>query len=75
MVAVFMRNNFGKYFVGFSLFGILSVAVVDEFIQSFSDRTSLVADILLDFGGAVTGLCLSVAVVCIAKRIKQKRKK
>ena len=73
-VAVFMRNNFGKYFVGFSLFGVLSVAVIDEFIQSFSDRTSLVADILLDFSGAVVGLCLSVAIVVLFKYIKSKKK-
>ena len=70
-VAVFMRNNFGKFFAGFSLFGILWVAVIDEFIQSFSDRTSLVADILLDFGGAVTGLCLAVAAVLVLKRIRK----
>lgn len=69
---VFMKNNFGKFFVGFSFFGVLMVAVIDEFIQSFSDRTSLVADILLDFGGAVTGLCLSVAVVCLIRKIKKK---
>ena len=63
IVALFMRKNYGKVFVGLSLFGILMVAVIDEYIQSFSDRTSLVADILLDFSGAVVGLLLTVAVI------------
>lgn len=74
IVAVFMKNNFGKVFVGLSLFGILMVAVIDEFIQSFSDRTSLVADILLDFGGAVVGLLLTIAVVRLVKYIKSRKK-
>ena len=74
IVAVFMRKNYGKVFVGLSLFGILMVAVIDEFIQSFSDRTSLVADILLDFSGAVVGLLLTVAVFRLVKYIKFRKK-
>lgn len=74
IVAVFMKNNFGKVFVGLSLFLILSVAVIDEFIQSFSDRTSLVADILLDFGGAVVGLLVTIAIVRVVKYIKSRKK-
>lgn len=73
-IAVFMQNNFGKYFAGFSLFAVLSVAVIDEFIQSFSDRSSSVIDILIDFGGAIFGLCLSVAIVVLFKYIKSKKK-
>jgi len=38
------------------LFIILSISVIDEFIQSFSDRTASVKDIILDFCGAFTGL-------------------
>lgn len=74
VVAVFMRKNYGRVFVGLSLFGILMVAVIDEYIQSFSDRTSLVADILLDFGGAVVGLLLTVGVARLIKHIKSKKK-
>lgn len=74
IVALFMRKNYGKVFVGLSLFGILMVAVIDEYIQSFSDRTSLVADILLDFSGAVVGLLLTIAVAKLIKYIKSKKK-
>lgn len=40
---------------GYGIFGVLSVAVIDEFIQSFSDRGSAVDDVLIDFCGAVIG--------------------
>ena len=42
-------RDFKKRCLGFACFYALLVAVVDEHIQSFSDRTSSTADILLDF--------------------------
>ena len=49
----------------FVLFSVLAVAVTDEFIQSFTGRGSMVADVVLDFAGGTLGLlgmciCLTV---------------
>lgn len=41
-----------------ALLFLLGTAVIDEYIQSFTGRTSSVKDILIDFGGGVTGLSL-----------------
>ena len=59
-----------RAFHGYGLFYTLSVAVVDEFIQSFSDRTSLVADILIDFSGALIGFGAVLLIKTIIKRKK-----
>ena len=46
-----------KNVLGYILFGLLLVPVIDEFIQLFSaGRAGMVQDVLLDFFGAVTGL-------------------
>ena len=42
----------------YSLFMILSVAVMDEYFQSFVARTSSVSDILIDFSGGMTGFLI-----------------
>lgn len=42
----------------YSLFMILSVAVIDEYLQSFVARTSSVSDILIDFSGGMTGILI-----------------
>lgn len=42
----------------YSLFMILSVAVMDEYLQSFVARTSSVSDILIDFSGGMTGILI-----------------
>ena len=48
-----------KNILGYILFGLLLVPVIDEFIQLFSaGRAGMVQDILLDFSGALTGLVL-----------------
>ncbi len=38
----------------------LSVAVIDETIQLFNDRTSAVKDIWIDFGGFTIGCCVAL---------------
>lgn len=58
-----------KYF-GYGLFFVLSVAVTDEYIQSFSDRTSSVKDVLIDFTGAVIGFCICIILFSIGRKIK-----
>jgi len=52
------------------LFISLLVAVIDEFIQSFMDRTSAVKDIILDFSGAFTGILLIVLAWFIIRRVR-----
>lgn len=42
-------NVFRRYPVFIALFILLSTAVIDEYIQSFTGRTSSVKDILIDF--------------------------
>ncbi len=59
-----------KEFHGYGAFYALSVAVTDEFIQSFSDRTSQVLDILVDFSGALIGFGL----IFLIKKIKKRKK-
>ncbi len=46
----------------------LLVALIDETIQIFSERGSMVADVWLDFSGALTGtLLLALALFCVQK--------
>ncbi|MBR3692617.1 MAG: VanZ family protein [Clostridia bacterium] len=42
---------------GYELVYPLGVAAADELIQSFSDRTSQLDDVLIDFVGATVGFC------------------
>ena len=59
-VADGMRPDFWRTsLLFFPLFVLLSTAVTDEFIQSFSDRTSAVKDVLLDFCGGIFGLAVT----------------
>lgn len=52
-------------------FYVLLVAVLDEHIQSFSNRTSSTGDILLDFAGALIGFALVAAVDFVLGKVKQ----
>lgn len=65
-----------KSLVFFPLFVALSVAVTDEFIQSFSDRTSAVKDVILDFCGGLFGLTVIIFVfAALPSRRKSKEEK
>lgn len=46
----------GRWHIAAVLFGGLATAVADEFIQSFTGRTSSVTDVLIDFVGVVIGM-------------------
>ena len=52
------------------LFGTLLAAVTDEFIQSFTGRTSSVRDVLIDFSGALCGMLLTAAVLALVRAIR-----
>ena len=67
------RKNF-KYILGYGLFYVLAVAVTDEYIQSFSDRTSSVIDVLIDFSGASSGFAATVLWGLLSEKSKIKSK-
>lgn len=70
-----MQSIRSKYCVscpGSMLFAALAAAVTDEFIQSFTGRTSSVTDVLIDFGGALTGFVLPLVLFAIIKQSKEK---
>ena len=44
------------------MFFTLAAAVADEFVQSFTGRTSLVSDIVIDFSGGFSGIVLTILI-------------
>lgn len=66
-------KTFKKLFIGVAAFYVLAVAVADEHIQSFSDRTSSTDDIVLDFGGALFGFAVTFGLYWIIKYVQSKR--
>ena len=71
VLTILAKVNFKKAMGGCILLYVLAVAVTDEFIQSMSDRTSSVADIFLDFSGALAGIVLILLSVYIIKKVKK----
>ena len=59
--------------VVYSAFGCLLMADVDEFIQSFTGRGSKVADVFIDFGGAVTGIAFGFVLIYAVRYIHKRR--
>jgi len=72
----FVFSKRGKDAIVYILFICLFYAVTDEFHQSFVlGRTSLVSDVLVDFGGALIGLAFFyIAYYKIYKRYAIKKK-
>ena len=58
----------GQRFISLPLLTVLSVAVMDEFIQLFSGRAAMVQDVMLDFAGGITGLCFAALCYLILKK-------
>ena len=67
-----LREKFGIFCPGVMLFAALATAVADEFIQSFTGRTSSVTDVLIDLSGALAGFVLPLALCAIIKHFKEK---
>ena len=74
LLSVFLHYRWKRNGIGFVLFYVLAVAVLDEHIQTFSDRTGSTSDIVLDFLGSFIGIALVWAVFKIARLIKTKKK-
>ena len=60
----------GRKYVALPMLLALSVGVLDEFIQTFTGRSSAISDVLLDFGSAMLGFCLVSLVLWIWHRKK-----
>lgn len=65
------RGDTGEKYYGTALFYVLAVAVIDEHIQSFSDRTSSTGDIILDFCGAILGFFIGWLLMKAYAKIKR----
>ena len=70
-----IEKDFQRKTYSVVLFYTLFVAVLDEHIQSFSDRTSSTADILLDFAGAIIGMVLVFGAVGLFRFFKRAKKR
>ena len=53
------------------LFGTLAVAVIDEYIQTFTGRTSLVSDVLIDFSGALLGMLAAFLCYIVIRKCRK----
>ena len=56
--ALFTYNYRGKSALVYIMFLCLLYAVLDEFHQRFTGRSSLVSDVLIDFSGSLLGMAL-----------------
>ncbi len=70
-VVLLIRSKNNSFFCGFSFFFVLAVAVADEYIQSLSDRSSSVSDIVLDFVGAMLGFLVVLSAYALFKKLKK----
>lgn len=61
----------GKRFWSLPVLMVLLVAVLDEYIQYFSDRGSAVTDVILDFSGGLTGLGIAALLAFWINRIRK----
>ena len=61
----------GVHTTVYFVLGCLVIATVDEFIQSFTGRTSSVSDVVLDFFGAVLGFSLVQGITCLKRRLNK----
>lgn len=56
----------------YALFVVLLCAVLDEYFQSFFDRTSSIGDVLLDFSGGLVGITCVGVMLWLVKSSKSK---
>ncbi len=73
VLALFYHKNQGKKRFLFSLIYVVAIALLDEFIQSCSDRNGNFGDVILDVIGALLGFCAVFCVDLIIKCLKNKK--
>ena len=75
LFCIFIHSLYSSKIYGYLIAYSLFIAVLDEHIQSFSDRGSSTSDILLDFLGSIIGFASVIAIYfAIAYFIKKNRK-
>ena len=62
LVAALLSGGRPLRYIWSCLFVPLAVAVMDEFLQQFAGRTSLVSDVVVDFAGAIVGVAVVMVV-------------
>ena len=62
LVAALLSGGRALRHIWACLFVPLAVAVMDEFLQQFAGRASLVSDVVVDFAGAVAGVVVVMVV-------------
>ena len=73
-LTIFCKRHFNKNIILFSCIGIVLIAITDEVVQSFSNRTASGLDVLLDLCGAFLGFGLILAATSIYKILKNSAK-
>lgn len=71
MLYAYIRSK--RVYFGGAAFVALLIGVIDEYIQSFTGRTSQVQDVMIDLLGSMLGILLSVAIYAVVRRRKNKR--
>lgn len=67
-ITVFLSKRVVSPHLWADLFVVLAIAVLDEYAQSFVGRTSLAVDVVIDFSGALAGICITLVIAAIVKR-------
>ena len=62
------RRMYKRKFISFSFLFCILTAVTDEFLQSFSDRSAEVKDVLIDFSGSILGIAFASLIILILIR-------
>lgn len=73
LISLTLKKRTGNSTYFYFIAGCLAAAAVDEFIQSFTGRTSSVSDVLLDFFGALLGFGLVYSVSWLKNRRNKKQ--
>jgi VanZ family protein len=70
-----VEKDYRKKLYALACFYVLFIAVLDEHIQSFSDRTSSTGDILLDFFGALIGFAIVITMHFVYVKLKKRKER
>ncbi len=72
-LSLHFRRVYENMFFGFAFFYILAVAVIDEYLQNFSGRSSSTGDVILDFFGGLIGFGVTMIIYALVIRIKRRK--
>ena len=73
LLAMHISSAYVRCTIFAPLFFVLLSAMTDEFIQSFTGRTSAISDVLIDFRGGAFGILLAYgAMFCISAMRRRK---